>query len=396
MGRIESDETLILCVGPQGMPRTGQALATDTWIAHSRHKVVSVNNNFEGLSGHARFVRTLALPLKVFLETRRTKPAAMYLSIKRSVFGAIGDLACVLVYRSIVTGPVVVHLHGADLATARDCLPAKALFRLLWSTVTDVIILSPQMDEQLRGLPKRRVHIVRNFSLTFASSNAISKKIHTIRQGPLRVLYLSNIMFSKGFSYLISAVNQLRADGQSVTLTLVGKPMRDREMSAKDALNLLEANLNQEGIRYLGVVHGSKLRRLLETAHIVALPTFYPTEAQPISLIEGMAFGCIPLTTRHNYNEDFLDPRIAVFVEPQNAKAISDALYALIADPEDAVSRIQLALNLAIEKHGVERFVRAIDGVLTGAIQNVAHPGCKTGMGKKTDTDGPSDGASNE
>jgi glycosyltransferase involved in cell wall biosynthesis len=101
----------------------------------------------------------------------------------------------------------------------------------------------------------------------------------------------------------------------------------------------------------------------------VALPTFYPTEAQPISLIEGIAFGCIPLTTRHNYNEDFLEPAITMFVEKRSTEAIVEALRSLIVNPSEAATRMRLAYAIANEKFDMMQFVNAIDRVVDEAIQ---------------------------
>jgi glycosyltransferase involved in cell wall biosynthesis len=231
----------VLCVGPQGMPSTGQALATDTWVACSAHNVLTINNNFEGVGHLKRIIKTLVLPLLVFRHARRARPVAMYLSLKRSVLGAAADLSCVIAYQLVVAGPVVVHLHGADLASVRQSRLADALFRCLWCVVSDVIVLAPRMAEQLEGLPQRRLHIVNNFSQAFATIESVVEKANNFQGEPLRVLYLSNIMFSKGFSYLIDAVRELCAEGHLVTLTLAGKPLGDSYISAEEALVRLKS-----------------------------------------------------------------------------------------------------------------------------------------------------------
>jgi glycosyltransferase involved in cell wall biosynthesis len=237
------------------------------------------------------------------------------------------------------------------------------------------------MREQLEGLPQRRFHVIGNFSEAFATVDSVAEKADAFHGAPLRVLYLSNIMFSKGFSYLIDAVKMLRADGHLVTLTLAGRPLSDSYMDAEESLARLKRALG-EGVDYLGPVCGEQKWNLLEAAHMVALPTFYPTEAQPISLIEGMAFGCIPLTTHHNYNEDFLDPGAAIFVEKQNAKAIAEALRTLIVNPGDAAVRMRVASAIAIDRHCVKRFVGAIDRVLDSAVQRTAYCNAEKGGGQ--------------
>lgn len=357
----------VLCVGPTGLPSTGQAVATESWLVNSSHRIGAVNNNFEGFGLASRLGHTILLPLRVFLKSYRTKPTAMYLSIKRSAFGATADLACLWIFKCVSRGPVVVHLHGADLKNSRKSRIIDALFHLIWLAVTDVIILSPRMAEQLDGLPYKRVHVVPNFAAQMCSEHSVSRKVDSAEIGPLRVLFLSNIMFTKGFLHLIEAVKSVRSEGIDIRLALAGKALDDDMMSASDAFAALNSSL-EEGIEYLGVLTGREKWHQLEKAHVVALPTSYPVEAQPISLIEGMAFGAVPLTTRHNYNEDFLDPRVAVFVAHQSSVDIADALRMLFKNRAALARRIRLAWDIAHERHQTSSYVQRIDRILAHAI----------------------------
>ena len=49
-------------------------------------------------------------------------------------------------------------------------------------------------------------------------------------------------------------------------------------------------NINDK-IRYFGIANYNEKRSLLLSADVLALPTKYPVEGQPISIIEGMAAG---------------------------------------------------------------------------------------------------------
>lgn len=367
--KSDAPAPLVLCVGPSGYPRTGQAMATDTWVAGTRMEILSINSNLERLSRCWRMLQGLRVPVQVFGLARRARPAVMYLSLKRSLVGGLLDLCCVVAYRCAAAGPVIVHLHGAELREKMETVAGKILFRALWRHVTDVILLTSRMSEQLIHLPERRTHVIENCSAMSLSRHQVIEKATHLHRAPLRVLYLSNIIFSKGVLHLAEAVRHLRADGFQVALTLAGAPIADPEMGAEEVFRRLQANL-EDGIRYVGAVDDIQKRSLLASAHVIALPTFYRTEAQPICLIEGMAFGCIPLTSRHNYNEDFLDDSIAVFVEPKSPESIAKALQQLIDDPVSAADRMLRASDHAALKHGSARFVEAIDHVIENALAN--------------------------
>jgi glycosyltransferase involved in cell wall biosynthesis len=359
-----------MCIGPLGLPQTGQAFVTETWVKESLYDIVTINNNFEGKVKFIRLLQSFTLPFKVLRVARSKRPEVVYLSLKRSLYGAITDLICIMVYQFIVSGSVVIHLHGSDLMTLRNSWLGNAVMQRIWRYVTDVIILSPGMEEQLNGLPKRYVHVVRNFSNKFASAESVARKARHFSGEHLHILYLSNIMFSKGFSYLIDAVKILRAEGKNVTLTLAGLPLADDYLSAREAQLFLDTK-KTKGITYVGALYGAEKWSALSAAHVLALPTFYSIEAQPICLIEGMAFGCVPLTTRHNYNEQFLDSKNAVFVDKKNVETIAKALRILMANPNDTADRMRNALKISTQNHTKAAFVESVDKIFEGVVKKM-------------------------
>ena len=347
---------------------TGQALATLAWAKHSGYHVESIDNNFEGMGLVRRICETLLLPYWIAIRVIAYKPVAMYLSVKRSKLGMLADLTCLAVYKLFAQGPVIAHLHGAELLRIRRFMVGRFLTRALMSRVSTFIVLSPKMSEQLVGVHPKRIRVIGNFSERFAASGCIDEKISAFANEPLRVLFMSNVIFTKGFVYLMDGVRMLRARGYQVSLTLAGRAIGDSAMSSTEVADELRRRLC-DGIEYIGPVFGCAKWNLFERAHVVALPTFYDSEAQPISLIEGMAFGCIPLTTYHNYNQDFLDPRIAVFVEARSAVAIADALLKLMMNRAGAGFRMRAAWQVALENNSMQRYVESIDHAVRDAIR---------------------------
>ena len=366
-GEVDCKVELILAIGPRGSPITGQSIATDTWVAGSKHRIIAVNNNFEGMNVFRKIIRSLEFSLDILGKAFLYRPSALYLSIKRSTFGSAVDLICVILFRAVSSGPIVIHLHGADLNKERRRYIPNLIIKTIGKEATDSILLSPRMAEQLKGISSPRIHIIPNFSEMFPRKSEIAAKMETFLSEPLRILYLSNLIFSKGYTYLMSAVRSLRAKGIEVTLTLAGKPLDDEYMTAAEAKRRLDMELC-EGINFIGTVRGSEKWDQLLKAHVIALPTFYRTEAQPLSLIEGMAFGCIPLTTQHNYNEDFLDPNAAIFVEKQSSESIEAAILDINNNRDASRSRAQLANSIATNCFQVDRYVNEIDSVFVNAL----------------------------
>jgi glycosyltransferase involved in cell wall biosynthesis len=74
---------------------------------------------------------------------------------------------------------------------------------------------------------------------------------------------------------------------------------------------------------------------VLEDAHVFVLPTAYPWEGQPLSIIEALAFGTPVIATRYRgIPEQVIPDYNGYLVAPHAPAEIADAVQALWADPE--------------------------------------------------------------
>jgi glycosyltransferase involved in cell wall biosynthesis len=176
-------------------------------------------------------------------------------------------------------------------------------------------------------------------------------------------------MFSKGFSYLIDAVRKLVAEEFDIKLIVAGKIIGDDWMSEYKTSKLLHESISTR-IDYVGSVYGKKKWELLKNAHVIALPTFYPTEAQPISLIEGMAFGCMPLTTDHNYNLDFIPQDIIALVKKQDADSIYSVLKDICIEKQIFSEKMQQSYEFASKHFRQSNYIKLIDRVISDVIRD--------------------------
>ena len=98
---------------------------------------------------------------------------------------------------------------------------------------------------------------------------------------------MSNVIESKGIFDLIDAIGS----DKKYTLKIAGRVFPDE----KDRFdNCLKQHKN---IEYLGFVSYEDKKKLLMESAVFCLPTRYPTEAQPIALIEALCMGCMVVST---------------------------------------------------------------------------------------------------
>ncbi len=193
-----------------------------------------------------------------------------------------------------------------------------------------VIVLGDSLKKIYEGIiPPSRLHVVPNFAMDelFVSATDIEEKFSKIE--PLRVLFLSNLLPGKGHKELLAALALLPAElkGRLQVDFAGGFESDDDEFAFKRAVQ----GTKGVTINVCGVVQGEFKKELLRRAHLFCLPTYYPYEGQPISILEAYASGCAVMTTNHSGIFDTFTPGVNGFeVEPRSPQSIADAILSAV------------------------------------------------------------------
>lgn len=292
----------ILFIGSVPPPVTGQSLACKVLLDElvKLHNVDVVNlskDSFkQGINSLNRVVEIMLIFVKVFFKKQRAD--IIYFTISESVAGNIKDLIIYLLcYRHL--SKMVIHLHGGsgfiNIINSNNWL--SYLNKLLIKRVGGAIVLGERHINNFSScLPEDRIHIVPNFAedYLFVTKDEITAKFADIT--PIRLLFLSNLLPGKGHNELLEAYCALEPEKRRLfTIDFAGGFESD-----KDKQSFLDRISNYEQIRYHGVVHGAVKKKLFARAHVFCLPTYYPYEGQPISILEAYASGCAVITTDHS------------------------------------------------------------------------------------------------
>jgi glycosyltransferase involved in cell wall biosynthesis len=188
---------------------------------------------------------------------------------------------------------------------------------------------------------------------------------------PVNILYLSNLIESKGVFDLLAAIRQLKYQyGIPVSAVFAGKFLASSDdqlvSSAADVeshfFSLLKRYQIEECVQYVGEVSGDAKWQLLEKSHFFVLPTNYVNEGQPVSIIEAMAYGCPVITTRFRAIPDLVvDGETGVLVKYGDVDKLSLRLSELAKDQE----RYQVMSKAAMRRFQSKFTMRAhLDRIL--------------------------------
>lgn len=164
----------------------------------------------------------------------------------------------------------------------------------------------------------------------------------------LQILYAGTYAAKEGVTYLIEGVKQAIDNGCKCKLLLLGKAPQD----------LREKYGNETFIDFKGFVSDEELYQLQMGSDVLAMVrtnSIFANYGFPFKLSEYLATGNIVLSTKVSDVEKYLtDKKDAYLIEPENSKAICDAIMHIASNPEEACTVAQNGLKTANEKFSIE------------------------------------------
>jgi glycosyltransferase involved in cell wall biosynthesis len=345
----------LILVGPLPPPYYGQSVSfamlvdevARLGVAHAVVDLAHGHASAEKMGVVTRHrVADYASILRRFFAAATGPRGTLYLTIAQSRAGFMRDWVMIR-YARLCGHRVVVHLKGGNYHNFYAAQPAwtRALVRRTLRSADRVLVLGERLRAMFDFEPAiaARIRVVPNGLPDDREPTTRGKALPGPGGGPVRLLFLSNLVESKGWLDVLEAVRLLRDRlGERVRCDFHGEfytsPDDVRVTGAEQARALFDRFVAEHGLegvaRYGGVAAGDEKRRALEEAHLFLLPTRYLNEGQPVSIIEAMAAGNVVVSTDYRAIPDLVDDGITGVLVPYGAPAaIADAVEALVRDP---------------------------------------------------------------
>jgi glycosyltransferase involved in cell wall biosynthesis len=382
-GSAENRRRTLLAIGPVPPPVNGMSKAFELLVRNlpSHGWDVRVVDSADrspprvasafSLARAARIVRVLA---RACLDIRHAD--AVYVTIAQSRWGFAKDVV-VLNASAAMGRPVIAHMHGGNFSGFYRSLTAveRRIVRSTLDRVSRIVVLAEGLKEDFsmtRDWPRR----------TVAISNACDVPLGTVRRlrpGTLHVLYLSNLVVSKGYRDVVQAVGALATHRPELRVRLdlagalaPGGEFVDGGAQTTELERLFAALPRSVTATYHGPVTGTRKHDLLAGADVFVLPTWYRNEGQPIAILEALTSGLpVVATDWRGIRESLPREMWASLVPPRAPDAIASRLQDLVEHPDEftALSRAALAKAASFTE---DRHVASVDSVLRTALPGEA------------------------
>jgi len=254
---------------------------------------------------------------------------------------------------------IVFHLHRQGIEDmASNSRHKKWLLRRTFHRTT-MVCLSKRLTADIRTVYKPAPFILPN------GIEVVTEQVTPPNNKIPRVLYLSNLVKSKGIEVFLQSLAELHKQGCPFHARVIGAPVDYPIEQAK-------AFCRDAGIAHLVDVIGPKFDEdkfeELALADIFVLPSF--NECVPLSILEAMQFGLPVVATNVGGIPDILQHGVnGLLVPPGNVPELAASLKQLLVD-----KAARLQMSYSVRERFMQQFTLAkyYDG-LTGIFEQALH-----------------------
>lgn len=284
-----------------------------------------------GLKKIWRFVQLL---FRILQEVKTLKPSLVYITPNAKGGAFYKEWVIVILLKSMGC-QVVAHYHNKGVSTMQNKWHYNLMYRLFFKNIK-VILLSELLYADIQKYIQRKdVYICPN-GIPAADFEYIERN-----NSVLHLLFLSNLIESKGVLILLDALKILSDKGCSFICEFVGSETSD--INRKRFENeVKKKNLNKLAV-YHGKKYGAEKESIFEKADMFVFPSFYPNECFPLVLLEAMQYALPCISTNEGAIPDIIDDgKTGYIVNKKDADLLAAKIEELAVNKE---KRITMGLN---------------------------------------------------
>ena len=227
---------------------------------------------------------------------------------------------------------LIIQQHGGNIKHFyySECGRKKQKFiKKILRKADAFLVVAPYLKDIFKDIVEEEKIIV------FPNGIEIPKEIKT-DYSEQNLLFLGRLCKEKGINELLEAVKGLKQEFSDLQLYLGGVWVEE-ELEKK-------AEMCGDYVHYLGWIDADKKKEYLQKCNIFVLPTYF--EGLPISLLEGMAYGCACIATEvGGIPQVMTDRKNGLMIPAKDVQALKDAIGELLIN-----SYLQMEIGNAARK----------------------------------------------
>lgn len=276
-----------------------------------------------------KLLKFLSIWFKLVVELIINKPDICYLALTTMGTGFYKDVLLVALLR-LFHVECVFHLHNKGVSIQNSSKFYNSLYKYVFRN-SEVILLSELLYFDIQKFVLRsNIHICPN-GIADCNLNLRVNSNNKLNECP-NILYLSNLIESKGIYILLEACSILNEKGIKFKCNLIGG---EGDISVEQLTDKITEKGLSLIVKYYGKKYDDEKNEYFSQADIFAFPTYYHNETFGLVNLEAMQYSIPVVSTFEGGIPDVIDDGITGFLVPQkDVRALADKLELLINDAD--------------------------------------------------------------
>ena len=310
---------------------TGQVVTSEFMIRCLREKSQVVVNRqpAKGIFFLVQMLYYMALTMLKFILIR---PHISYIVLNRTSASFYTRDLVVLILSRLFAGKTVIHVVGNDFEKYWVNIGKFGRWVYNWICGGKVVfvVLGSLMEAGIRSALSeinpcpvfvKLPAFIDDESIRYVENTALR---NTKDNSRVKIGFMSNLIPEKGVFEFCKSIEILSQSNENIDFWIAGKRISGVDYKILDEL------IKAGHVTYYEFISGKSKWDLLCETNIFVLPTYYPTEYLPLSIIDALVAGCIVVSCDTGEIAEYIYDDNGLLIEPRSSKALEGALAKLI------------------------------------------------------------------
>jgi len=231
---------------------------------------------------------------------------------------------------------IVYHLHGKGISEEVNNPFKKFVYKFVFHNVS-VICLSELLNYDIKDVFKGDIYNVPN-GIPVVSSTDSNKNLRDI-------IYLSSLKKSKGVLDFVESLHILNLKNIDFQAKIIGSSTNDLTVDELKK-RIIDYGLEKK-VRVLGPIYGDNKFKELASSGIFCFPTYYRNECFPLSILEAMMMGLIPVSTNNGAIEEIINHETnGMIVKMNNPVELANTLSELLSKSDEELIKLSYSAKI--------------------------------------------------
>ena len=256
---------------------------------------------------------------------------------------------------------VIIHYHNKGVRTVQDKWQYDHLYRRFFKNLKVILLAKCLYDDIKKYVNRHDVYVCPNG--IDGAATKLPLKDHPVPQ----LLFLSNLLITKGVIDLLDACKILKAQGRDFRCTFIGA--ESAEISKQSFYDEIARRTLHDIVHYVGPKFGHEKEQFFNESDLFILPSH--NECFPLVLLEAMQHGLPCVATNEGAISDIIDDDKTGYVVSKKApQELAEKIELLLMDASLRQEMGQNGMRKFNENYTLPIFERRMVDILKQAIND--------------------------